>query len=111
MLNGYASNKTWKPTSNIQPSIISVFTRPPVLLFASKIVGEYPYFSKFIAAINPGLLLVTAYSFYFVLNISNKNIDFSEATSMPTERSSCLDSEDIISFQTEIPNFKSSAET
>ena len=32
----------------------------------------------FIAAIIPGLLLVTAYSFYFVLNISNKNIDFSE---------------------------------
>ena len=32
----------------------------------------------FIAAIIPGLLLVIAYSFYFVLNISNKNIDFSE---------------------------------
>ena len=32
----------------------------------------------FIAAIIPGLLLVTAYSFYFILNISNKNINFNE---------------------------------
>ena len=32
----------------------------------------------FVAAIIPGLLLVTAYSFYFILNISNKNINFNE---------------------------------
>tara|TARA_Y100001968_G_C19039728_1_gene563908 strand:- start:45 stop:311 length:267 start_codon:yes stop_codon:yes gene_type:complete len=32
-----------------------------------------------------------------------KNIDFTEATSMSSQRSNFLESEDVISFQTEIP--------
>ena len=33
----------------------------------------------FIAAIIPGLLLVTAYSFYFIFNISKKNLNYEES--------------------------------